>query len=481
MPTEEMFINEATSYSKVLELAETNHWDNQTVNLVVAGLLDQYRGKSKRTFAYGATLAASKPECAPTAVRSFVHTDWIDGESVVQAEETSLEEGFNLRFHRIEDDIDAMLGDIARLSGCLAGLRSELAARLDELRLEINRINTDIADCCYDSGPFTPIDPGIYTPYPWRYPYDRYYPSYPGGWTGPMPGTGGGVIGPPRPGGDPMPWEYNTNFGNNYRFGTGAPPRPDEFIRPWLVRGDNPLTFDETNIVRSAGDPDVAIIAGMQGRRIATDSFNGNQVEVWSTPIGVVMTPMGKVGADTKTAGWTNPHIEGAGAFRNWTMENAERISSTMERGGATIAELDKQFGDVRLANGVKVGAYLGQLPSGARVKGPAELGALVVNRAAANVLRDGARSETVIGLVGLNQAESTKAMEVSALAGIDETTSRAMRGLGIKSLDDLAAADTAKLAQKLADLPGSPGADQVGQWQAEAMVLGELMGPGRR
>lgn len=101
-------------------------------------------GRTKRTFNYLTAFAATEPACAPTFERSFEHTDWIDGESVVQAEQTVGEDGFNARFHRIEDDLDALGGDVAKLFACLAEMRKDLRALLDEIRAELNRLNADV-------------------------------------------------------------------------------------------------------------------------------------------------------------------------------------------------------------------------------------------------------------------------------------------------------------------------------------------------
>ena len=69
-------------------------------------------GKDKRTSAYATPLAATPFACAAKFTRSFAHADWIDGESVVQAEQTTIEEGFNRRFHAIENDLDALGVDV---------------------------------------------------------------------------------------------------------------------------------------------------------------------------------------------------------------------------------------------------------------------------------------------------------------------------------------------------------------------------------
>src|SRR5262249_39548237 len=101
-------------------------------------------GHGTRAFSYSAPVAAQQPDCAPTFVRRFVHTDWVDGVSVVQAGLTSGEEGFNDRLHRIEDDLDSLSADIKRLFGCLADMRASTAQALSEAANELNQIDQDL-------------------------------------------------------------------------------------------------------------------------------------------------------------------------------------------------------------------------------------------------------------------------------------------------------------------------------------------------
>jgi len=91
-------------------------------------------------------------------VRSFVHVDWVDGESVVQAEKSTGEDGFNTRFHHIEADLDQLFAQIAKLAGAVAGLRSQVAAALADVDGELNRLNRlldrgDAPDHRFDAGP----------------------------------------------------------------------------------------------------------------------------------------------------------------------------------------------------------------------------------------------------------------------------------------------------------------------------------------
>jgi hypothetical protein len=126
--------------------------------ILIGGWLVENATRAARTFNYKATFAKTDPACAPKFVRSSAHVDWKDGEDLVQAEQTATEDGFNLRFHRIETDLDALNTDTKALFTCLASLRSNLADRLDDIKTELNLVNADIARlqaCCdaHDEGP----------------------------------------------------------------------------------------------------------------------------------------------------------------------------------------------------------------------------------------------------------------------------------------------------------------------------------------
>jgi hypothetical protein len=134
--------------------------DNQTQNLIdkyldesismveLEALHEYFSRLRKRTFGYSKSFPAADTHCTTDFTRTFDHQDWVDGESVVQAEETSGEEGFNKRFHNIEDDLDALGAEVARAFVCLAEMRTTLSTMLVELRDEINRVNADIYECC---------------------------------------------------------------------------------------------------------------------------------------------------------------------------------------------------------------------------------------------------------------------------------------------------------------------------------------------
>jgi hypothetical protein len=113
-------------------------------SLLVSSWIFENFGRTRRVFDYRQDFPAIDEACKPAFARSFAHEDWTDGESVVQAEQSAGEDGFNVRFHRIEADLDNLAADARVAIACLVRLRQEVRTLLDELRAEINRINADL-------------------------------------------------------------------------------------------------------------------------------------------------------------------------------------------------------------------------------------------------------------------------------------------------------------------------------------------------
>ena len=117
---------------------------SDAVSLVGQWLLGSVQAGG-RSFAFSAPLPAADATWQATFARSFQHADWIDGESVVQAGQSVGEDGFNTRLHRIEADLDA-LGQQARTTYAnLNALRQAVVTMLEEVRLELNRIDADLS------------------------------------------------------------------------------------------------------------------------------------------------------------------------------------------------------------------------------------------------------------------------------------------------------------------------------------------------
>ncbi|MGH6741188.1 MAG: hypothetical protein ACREDY_19560, partial [Bradyrhizobium sp.] len=64
-------------------------------SIILGNWLIQQGAHQQRVFNYQTDFPATEATCAPTFAPSFHHADWVDGESVVQAQQTAGEEGFN--------------------------------------------------------------------------------------------------------------------------------------------------------------------------------------------------------------------------------------------------------------------------------------------------------------------------------------------------------------------------------------------------
>ncbi|WP_165226762.1 hypothetical protein [Aquisphaera insulae] len=116
---------------------------SQAASFVGEWLVATY-GTAERRFDFIVALSETDPAAVATFQRSFVHKDWEDGVSMVQASETPGELGFNARFHLIEADLDALARDTANGLVSLAALRKQVHDALAEVRAELNRLNADV-------------------------------------------------------------------------------------------------------------------------------------------------------------------------------------------------------------------------------------------------------------------------------------------------------------------------------------------------
>ncbi len=152
-------VNGMTVDTLYSEMRQIGLVESEAALLVSSWIFENY-GRQRRVFDFRTPMRPAEADCGSQFNRAFAHADWIDGESVVQAEATAGEDGFNLRFHRIEGDFDGVKADLLELFACVASLRREVHARFDELKVEINRINTDLHQCCNKGGGIGPIVTG---------------------------------------------------------------------------------------------------------------------------------------------------------------------------------------------------------------------------------------------------------------------------------------------------------------------------------
>jgi hypothetical protein len=380
-------------------------------------------------------------------VRSFVHADWQDGEDVVSAEGAGGDEGFNARFHKIEGDLDALSHDNARMFECMAELRADLAILLEEVRSELNRINADLHALRPSAGDTTlpPI----------TFPRDRF--DLPAKITPPVgPGP---VVGPVNP------WGPFINPGNYTTVPGTYTTLPAEML-------GNPGT-----VWTPRDDATVGLIGGMRATRITEGMFNGARVELWNTPLGTVITPVAAAGV-TGLQGYVDPRLEMTGRVGAWSVANEAAVTEKFQGNAFTKADLEREFGAVDIGGGIKLTEAIKGVDAEENF---ASLGAVLdrVAEVQAGVIVDsGAATVATLGSVGLNLGETAPAaasVDVFAAATAAERT--ALGAAGFKTVEDLATASPAKLAQALE--PSGLSVDNAraaaGRLQGIALAVGRL------
>jgi hypothetical protein len=96
---------------------------------------------STQGFQFQVQIAQTAPECVLDYQRKFVHQNFVEGVTVVQAEPSPDDPGFNLRFHAIEAEFDAIAVELLLSSNCVAELRRELFELTQELAAKITEID----------------------------------------------------------------------------------------------------------------------------------------------------------------------------------------------------------------------------------------------------------------------------------------------------------------------------------------------------
>lgn len=486
MPTNTMLIADNLSFAEAFKILEEKNLNQVEINSLIWGVLGETLGKSKRVFNFSKAFAAAEPACVASFARSFVHEDWIDGESVVQAGHSSIEEGFNSRFHKIEDDLDALAADVVTAMGCVGDMRQELAARLSEIRTEINRINGDVHACCNKppTGPGVwPIDPGFVQPIPWP-------PAggWGGGWGGPIGpigpvgpvGPGAWPGGPLGPWGNDLPWKVNPG---PLVGGVGGTPWTTPVTLEAMLKDLASTTYPGPSVTRSTSDPTRATVAGMPARRLDIKPFNGQPYEVWSTTAGIVMTPApaGMGLEDHADRAWENPRAKAVGDVSAWVATKGATLEEAF-REGTTVGAVIETFGDDRLDGGATLRDALSVLPTTTALGTPADLLELVADRAAIAVARDGMTAETLVANIGFNaEFKDVAEVPITEFKAVPVAVRTAMAEAGIATVGALAELPPDQLAKRLTESGIKTDLADSGRWTGEAKMMGKLVAPIRR
>jgi hypothetical protein len=137
-------VNTTMSADGLIKQLTTSGVSTRDAALIASTWIYQNIGQIQRVFAYGAAFRSVEPDCSDTFAQTFFHTNWIDGQDVVQAGASANDEGFNSRLHKVQRDIGALGAEIAKIYTCVANMRENLAARLEEIATELNRIDADL-------------------------------------------------------------------------------------------------------------------------------------------------------------------------------------------------------------------------------------------------------------------------------------------------------------------------------------------------
>ena len=466
MAIEDIQIAENVTFTEALEILENNNLSQLEINTLIWGVLGETLGKTKRVFNYSETFASEVEGCEAEFTRSFVHTDWIDGESIVQAEENSIEEGFNSRFHKIEADLDALAGDILKAFGCIADMRGDLADRLTELRTEINKINSDVFECCQEEegGGGGVVYPGPYYPYPYPYEPPMYQPPI---GTYPVPG-------------DPLgPWITDNPWINEDQIWWND--------RPWTNPGSlgdwlgsiGKTTYPGPAVTRSVNDPTRATVAGMPARRLDVQMFNGQTYEVWSTSSGIVITPAetGVNVGDQVERSWTSQRSKVVGDVAEWATDNAKQLDEVFE-GGTTVGAIVEKFGEDRLDGGGLLAEALAALPSSTKLENAGQLLGALADRAATAVTRDGLAAETLVANIGFTKDfASFGEVPLTEYKAMPLRARKVLAEAGVQTMGAFQKLGAAEVVRLLARGGMEVSVGEVARWSGEARVVGAVAG----
>lgn len=149
-------INGVSSKNVVKTLKESGLKDSVIAEIVGGWFVGVTGASNPEPFTFVTDVESSDGKCTATYKRTFAHTDWVDGESRVQAGMTPEELGFNARFHTIESEFDAIALQFAALSQCAKGIRDDLYGVTQELEAKITALQNEIHERKQEDDKSTP-------------------------------------------------------------------------------------------------------------------------------------------------------------------------------------------------------------------------------------------------------------------------------------------------------------------------------------
>ena len=340
------------------------------------------------------------------------------------------------------------------------GLRRQLAVALEEIKGQINTLHGEVFEL--KDEPTFPWP----QPYPWPGVFDPGFGVVPTPGTfnpGVMPDYGGlrdvgsiGVWGNANPWGaggggysgmiQPMSGAINGPVGN--LSGSGV----------WTLRGTN----------------DVGTISGMPATRLSDAEFNGDTVEVWSTPAGMFLTPVSKI--EDARLGYIDPRVELGGRFGAWVSENADVIKETFRGESFTVSQLEDNFGSQSIGSGLRVAEALKGFSGGAKFGSADELVNRFSERQAERIIASGASVAVKIGAFGVVPGGGAPTdAKIETFSAIPEKSRSALAQAGFETIGALRGASTTEMARVLEQAGLPAGRTEIANWQGMAGVVAGL------
>ncbi|HYF90105.1 hypothetical protein [Azospirillum sp.] len=387
-------------------------------------------------FAFTQPVAAEAAACVASAnpTKQFP-TVWQDGETVVSAEG---EDGMNNRFATILKDVNDVSADVTKVFECLGALREQVARALLEVGAELNTLHRRLNERPRPSLPFPrPEFPG---------PLERLPPL------GPVTPTG------PRP-----DW---LEIG----------PRVKELFDKGLLPAWSPVIggagVDEP-IWRPGTDPNTGFLRGIPVRRVDVTTFNGRDMEVWHSPVGMIMRPM-ETGVTAERPVLVVPLVEEVGTFQKLMMDAEPEIGQAIHAAGGQLSRQDfvNKFGGRSLPNGRTVADFFTGVPDDAKFDSVNA----IVDAAAANVVRalntTGFSDATVAGTVGLIPGQEVGDLKTDNAKFMPEKAREALKAAGIGTIADLAKATPARVSEVLHNAGVDASTDDAARWTGVSRVV---------